>query len=82
MYSYYYLSDLFMNLSIAFKWTSRKCLSSVFYWPGIINSLQIAPEIVSNSDYNWHHAVFVCNGAGVGMSGGVAEKDKAETVVG
>lgn len=40
-----------------------------FYWPRIINSLQIVPEIVSNSDYKWHHAVFVCKRAEVEMSG-------------
>lgn len=48
-------------------------MSPDFYWPRITNSLQIVPEIVSNSDYNWHHAVFVCSGAGLEMSGGGGE---------
>lgn len=45
-------------------------MSRLFYWPSIINSLQIVPEIVSNGDYNRHHAGFVFGGAGVWGAGG------------
>lgn len=89
------LCHIIINLPKDSKWTSRKCLSCFFYWPRIINSLQIVPEIVSSRDYNWNHAESVCSGAGVkmsrggdgGLSGDCSEvwgsrRDKEKTLVG